>query len=274
MRRRLFLSGVVGSLVAAREVRAESKRRQTFSFSVEETEVFVPGLDPAHDGVRIGQLSDIHVGAHTPDGRIIGAVDTLNELRPDLVVLTGDYVTRKGDPLERVPELLGRLEGEVYAVLGNHDHWTDAKTIRRDLERCGFCVLQNQNSTTRIRGVPFTVLGVDDGVTRRHNVPDTIKGASRKGSRIVLTHAPPTIEKLPPNEGLLQLSGHTHGGQLYLAGLTDGVFSSVGQPYVRGRYDVGGNFLYVNRGLGFGRGSPLMRLGSEPEVALITLRSA
>jgi hypothetical protein len=272
MRRRSFLSGVAGSLVAARAARAEAKTRQTWSFAVDEVELVVPGLDPAHDGVTIGQLSDIHVGSHTPDGRIIGAVQVLNERRPDLVVLTGDYVTRRGDPLERVPELLGALEGEVYAVLGNHDHWTDAFTIKRDLGRVGFCVLQNEHTVTRLRGAPFTIVGIDDGVTRRADAARALRGAA--GSRLVLAHAPPTAEALPPGAGLPVLSGHTHGGQMYLGGLTEGIFSSAGQPYVRGHYDVGGNSLYVNRGLGFGRGSPLVRVGSEPEVSVITLRRA
>src|SRR5688500_16840617 len=160
--RRNVLTGIVGSLATARAARAEHREKQTWAFDVDEVEIVVKGLDPVHDGVRIGQLSDIHVGPNTPDGRIIGAVDALNAARPDLVVLTGDYVTRKGDPLERVPDLLGRLNGDVYAVLGNHDHWTDAFTIRRDLERCGFAVLQNAHTTTRVRGKDFTLFGIDD----------------------------------------------------------------------------------------------------------------
>ena len=260
-------------MVTARAARADTKRKQTWAFDVDEVEIAVKGLDPEHDGMRIGQLTDIHIGPMTPDGRVIGAVDALNEAKPDLIVLTGDYVTRKGDPLERVPELLKGLQGEVYAVLGNHDHWTDPKTIKRDLEGVGFCVLQNQNTTTRIRGRPFTLLGIDDAVTKHDDVEKTWQGA-QGGSRLVLAHAPPTADKLPKGAGLACLSGHTHGGQIYLGSITEGMFSRVGQPYVRGRYEVNGNTLYVSRGLGFGRGSPLPRVGSEPEVTIITLRAA
>lgn len=280
--RRSVIAGLLGGFVAAREARAEKtaaeRERQSWMFDVDEVEVAVKGLDPAHDGVRIGQLSDIHVGAMTPDGRIIAAVDELNAARCDLVVLTGDYVTRKGDPLDRVPELLGKLTPRTLAVLGNHDHWTDARTLKRDLGRCGFEVLQNQSTVIDVRGRPFTLFGIDDAVSGNADVDKTFKGltstpAAKKGSRLVLAHAPPTITRLPSEEGLLCLSGHTHGGQIYFGHITDSVFSRAGQPYVRGLYQVNGNSLYVSRGLGFGRGSPLVRVGSEPEVTVFTLRA-
>lgn len=275
--RRTLLAGFVGAALTSRRARAEERRedrlRQSWSFALEEVEVVVPGLHRDHDGLRVGQLTDIHVGANTPDGRILAAVDALNAARPDLVVLTGDYVTRKGDPLERVPELLARLEGDVVAVLGNHDHWTDGPTLKRDLGRVGFCVLQNENTTLRMRGAPLCVVGVDDGVTRRADVARALRGAPSTGSRLVLAHTPPTAEQLPAHAGLLCLSGHTHGGQIWVEGLTNGLFARAGQPYVRGLYEVGGNSLYVSRGLGFGRGSPLVRVGSEPEVTLLTLRA-
>lgn len=270
--RRSVLAGLVGGLATAHEARAEQRTRQSWAFQVEELELAVRGLDPAHDGVRVGQLSDLHVGAMTPDGRIIAAVDELNRAGCDLVVLTGDYVTRRGDPLDRVPELLGRLQARTVAVLGNHDHWTDARTIKRDLQRVGFDVLQNEHTRLDVRGRPFTVLGIDDAVSGRADVPRTWKGAPHAGSRLVLAHAPPTASALPDDEGLVCLSGHTHGGQIYVGGLTEGIFRRAGQPFVRGLYEVNGNSLYVSRGLGFGRGSPLMRLGAEPEVTVLTLR--
>ncbi len=275
--RRRLLTGLVGAALTSRRARAEERkderRRQSWAFALEEVELTVPGLDPAHDGLRVGQLTDIHIGANTPDGRVIAAVDALNQARPDLIALTGDYVTRRGDPLERVPELLSRLEGDVVAVLGNHDHWTDARTIARDLGRVGFCVLQNRHTMLRVRGAPLCLVGIDDGATRRDDVARALQGAPTRGSRLVLAHTPPTAAKLPKDAGLVCLSGHTHGGQIWLDGVTEGVFARAGQPYVRGTYRIGDNTLYVSRGLGFGRGSPLVRLGSEPEVTLVTLRA-
>jgi len=83
-----------------------------------------------------------------------------------------------------------------------------------------------------------------------------------------------TIPEVPADAGLVCLSGHTHGGQIWLGGITEGLFARAGQPYVRGHYQVGNNAVYVSRGLGFGRGSPLVRVGADPEVTLLTLRAA
>lgn len=267
--RRGLLAGAVG-LLAARTARASAN---SWQFAIEEVELEVAGLHPAHDGLVVAQLSDLHIGMHTPDGRIIAAVDAVNRRKPDLVVLTGDYVTRRGDPLERVPELLSRLNGPVMAVLGNHDHWTDAPTLTRDLKRIGIEVLANQHTVTRLRGAAMTVLGVDDAVSRHADVAATFRGAATQGTRLVLAHAPPTINALPQQQGLLCLSGHTHGGQMYFGRVTEAMFKRAGQPFVRGRYDVGGNTLYVNRGLGFGNGGPLPRVASDPEVTFLTLRA-
>ncbi len=88
----------------------------------------------------------------------------------------------------------------------------------------------------------------------------------------MLAHAPPTLDALPKGAGLACFSGHTHGGQIFVAGVTDNLFSRAGQPYLRGHYRNHGNQLYVSRGLGFGKGSTLPRLNSDPEVAIITLR--
>ena len=248
--------------------------RKRHGFSLTENELFVSGLHPAHDGLRVAQLSDVHIGQATPDLRIRRAVEEINARSPDLVFLTGDYVTHSPKPIPRVPVLLRGLKGPVYVVLGNHDHWVDPHSLRRGLEDVGYCVLQNEHRVVNVRGAPACVLGIDDGLTGRDDVEATFRGAPRTGTRLVLAHTPPTIEKLPPHEGLVQFSGHTHGGQFVVRGLTEALFKRAGQPYIRGHYSVRGNQLYVNRGLGFGFGGPYLRRGSEPEVAFFTLRQA
>ncbi|MBF5046018.1 metallophosphoesterase [Aggregicoccus sp. 17bor-14] len=248
--------------------------RKRHGFTLTENELHVPGLHPAHDGLRIAQISDIHIGQATPDMRIRRAVLEINARQPDLVFLTGDYVTHSPKPIPRVPVLLQGLKGPVFVVLGNHDHWVDPHTLRRGLEGVGYTVLQNEHRVVHVRGAPACVLGIDDGLTGRDDVEATFRGAPTSGTRLVLAHTPPTIEKLPPHEGLVQFSGHTHGGQFVVRGLTEAIFKRAGQPYIRGHYAVRGNQLYVNRGLGFGFGGPYLRRGSEPEVAFFTLRPA
>jgi predicted MPP superfamily phosphohydrolase len=255
-------------------LRPELRLRWRDHFALNEYELHVPGLNPAHEGLRVAQLSDIHVGQATSDIRIRRAVMAVNASAPDLVFLTGDYVTHSPKPLPRVREVLAGLSGPVYVVLGNHDHWVNAPYLREGFERLGYTVLQNEHRVVNVRGAPATVLGVDDGRTRRDDVKATFRGAPTSGTRLVLAHTPPTVEKLPEYAGLVQFSGHTHGGQFVVRGLTEALFRRAGQPYIRGHYTVRGNQLYVNQGLGFGFGGPYLRRGTEPEVAFFTLRAA
>ena len=280
--RRPFLTGLTGLAAAAlaapglraqrRDERQRERDEEVSGFELTTPELAVAGLDEAHDGLVIGHLTDIHIGPRTPDQRVLAAVDALNAARPDIVFLTGDYITRKGDPLERIPDLLGRLQVPAVAVLGNHDHWTDAATITRDLERIGIAVLRNRHTVVQVRGRALAVVGVDDAVSGHDDVADAFKGVARHAPRLVLAHSPPTLDALPPDAGLACFSGHTHGGQIYVAGVTDAFFSRAGQHYLRGHYRHQGNQLYVSRGLGFGKGSTLPRMNADPEVALITLR--
>lgn len=255
-------------------LRPERRLRWRDHFALTEHLLHLPHLTHAHDGLRVAQLSDIHVGQATSDVRIRRAVEAVNAESPDLIFLTGDYVTHSPKPLPRVREVLAGLKGRVFVVMGNHDHWVDAPYLRRTFEHMGYTVMQNEHRVVHVRGAPLTVLGVDDGRTGRDDVEATFRGAPESGTRLVLAHTPPTVEKLPANEGLVQFSGHTHGGQFIVRGLTEALFRRAGQPYIRGHYEVNGNRLYVNQGLGFGFGGPYLRRGSEPEVAFFTLRSA
>lgn len=267
------MSRLAGVFVRAPSERAETKARRRHAFEVTELEVRLPQLNEVHDGLRIVQLSDLHIGSGMPEGRITAAVDAVNALKPDLVVMTGDYITRRWDPVARVPELLGRLSIECVAVLGNHDHWTHPTQLQQGLERIGVRVLRNQHTTLRLRGADFSVIGLDDARTHHDDAEKAFAGKPR-GSQMVITHTPKGATTLPADQGLWCVAGHTHGGQLEIPALTATVFRTIRQPWYRGSYDVRGNHLYVNRGLGFGRGTPWPRLNSDPEVSLFTLRAA
>jgi uncharacterized protein len=271
MTRRRLLSTLSAAALTPRAVRAERRQQRHESFEVTRLDLHLTGLDPAHDGVRIAQLSDLHIGHGVPDGRIIAAVNALNDERPDLAVLTGDFVTNRFDPYERVPQLLERIQPQAWAVLGNHDHWSDAKAVSAGLRKANIGLLQNQHTAVNLRGVDFSVIGIDDSTTRNDDVAAAFKGTRSGTSRLVLTHTPSCAGKLPAWEDVLCLSGHTHGGQWDVPRLTEGVFKRAGQPWYRGLYSVRGNQLYVNRGMGFGRGTRLPRLNAEPELTLITL---
>jgi len=237
----------------------------------EPLEVLVPDLDPAHDGLRVAQLSDLHVGDLTPVERIRAAIAEANRFRPDLVALTGDYLTRDGRGVGLMREQLGGLEAPTLATLGNHDRWVDPLGAAAALEHLGYGVLENENTTLRLRGVPFTVIGIDDLWTRAADPPRAMKGAA-KGSRLYLAHVPRTADILE-NWGtpMLVLSGHTHGGQVNVPLLMRAMRWMAHEPYHEGLYQVGQVQLYVNRGVG-NVGLPI-RLNAPPEVSLLTLRS-
>ncbi len=269
--RRRILQALAASALAPMTASAHRKLIDSEYYEVNEVEVFLTSLDPAHDGLRIVQLSDLHIGSGVPDGRIISAVREANDLKPDLVVLTGDFVTNKRDPLSRVPQLLEPLNAPRVAVLGNHDHWSGAGVLHDGLERIGVNVLENENTSLRLRGVDFHVIGIDDSTTRNDDVEKAYRGAG-KASRLVLTHTPSCAKNLPAWEDVLCLSGHTHGGQWNVPALTKGIYKAAGQPWFRGGYTVRGNQLYVNRGMGFGKGTRMPRINSDPELSVITLR--
>lgn len=260
-------------LAGAATLAARGSRGWRAAFEQTHHEVKVKGLSGAHDGLRIAQLSDLHVGWSTPPERIRAAVRAVNAAHVDLVVLTGDYVTNHAAAVALLAEQLKGLEPPAFAVLGNHDHWTHAHGVTAQLERAGCTVLRNAHTRVSVRGARLSIIGIDDERSGHDDVGAAFKGVGH-GSRLVLTHTPPTAEKLPAGGGLLCLTGHTHGGQIHVPGVTRRVLARLGQPYVRGMYAVNGNHLYVNRGLGYGVGGAALRVDSRPEISFFTLRAA
>jgi predicted MPP superfamily phosphohydrolase len=234
----------------------------------------VPGLDPAHEGLRVAQLSDLHVGARTPAHVVRAAIAEANRFAPDLVVLTGDYLSRSPAELEAMRDQLGGLSAPTVAVLGNHDVWVDPDGASRVLRAHGYEVLENAWTTVSLRGAPLAVVGVGDHLTRRDDVLRAVRGLPAAGAPpLVLAHGPRTADKLRAlDRPLLCLSGHTHGGQVNLPILTPLLLASLREPYVRGRYRLDRVQLYVNRGIGMT--GVRLRVNAPSEVTLATLRRA
>lgn len=232
----------------------------------------VVGLDPAHDGLRIAHLSDLHVGSLTSHRFIRDAVELAQAERPDLVVMTGDFVCYSP---KYVPLLGGLVRGfsvPTVCVLGNHDYWTDGHGVTAELLREQYTVLRNQHTRLNVRGAPLTIVGVDDAVTRQGDVRRAFSGIHSNDSRIVLSHVPSLVEPIAEYSGGLVLAGHTHGGHVQIPGLTDRIFAKLGYDYVRGFYRVKDSLLYVNSGVG--SSSVPIRAGAPAELAILTLRMA
>ena len=243
---------------------------------ISEHEVRIPGLDPRHDGVRIAQLSDVHVGSMTPRSHVRAAVDAANRAAPDLIVLTGDYVGWKRSEAALAGDQLGGLRApRVLAVLGNHDYFTWAAGVRGALERDGYEVLRNQTTVADVRGAPLAVVGVDDPVTRHDDLDAAFAGAPPRVPRIVLCHAPDRAPAIARRGAALVLSGHTHGGQIFVPGITDRLMKRIGLHYRRGMYALDGDSkLYVTPGVGFSGVTRRAGEGTHAEVAVLTLRAA
>jgi uncharacterized protein len=243
-------------------------------------EVSIARLDPRHDGVRIAQLSDIHVGNLTPESHIRAAIDAANAAEPDLIVLTGDYVCwRRAEVAMAEAQLAGLKAPRVLAVLGNHDYFVWGSGVRGALERNGYEVLRNQTTIAQVRGAPLPIVGVDDPVTRHDDLDAAFAGAPEELARVVLCHAPDRAPALAQRGADLVLSGHTHGGQIYIKGITDRIMKRVGLNFRRGMYDVGDKArrstkLYVTPGVGFSGVTRRAGEGTHAEVAVFTLRAA
>lgn len=229
---------------------------------------------PSGEGWRIAHLTDLHVGWGTPRRLLEQAVKLAQVTRPDLVVLTGDYLNRNLERLDELGELVARLPRPCVATLGNHDHWAGAAAIARTLERSGAIVLRNASHRVTRRSRRLTLIGVDDGFTHHDDVDAARARAGDPARALALCHFPSTADALAARGARLVLAGHTHGGQLRIPIVMPAVLRMTGSRYIAGWYRAGAEektHLFVNAGVG----SSVIRcrVGQRalPEVALIEL---
>lgn len=240
---------------------------------VERLTVGMPGLGPGLAGVRVVQISDIHIGPTLGRRFMRRVVEQVNALQPDLVAITGDLVDGSVSRLrEEVAPLAGlRAPLGVYFVTGNHEYYSGARAWVEELRRLGLTVLLNEHRVVERQGARLTVAGVTDheagGMVSGHECrPElALAGAPAEVPRLLLAHQPRTAW-LARGLGVdLQLSGHTHGGQLW----PFIPFVRLQQPVIRGLREIGGLRVYTHRGTGYW--GPPIRFGTTPEVAELTL---
>jgi predicted MPP superfamily phosphohydrolase len=196
------------------------------------------------------------------------AVAAANAARPDLILLTGDFVSNKSSDIAPCAQILAPLKAPlgVYAILGNHDYYTDGPAVARHLAELGFHVLLNR-SLLLPNGL--RIVGLDDDRYKHTDVIQSFREVQPDEPTLVMAHNPALVEKLAERECIV-FSGHTHGGQVRVPVLTAREIRRIGaKHYEQGWYTVGKAKLYVNRGLGQ-VGIPL-RLFCRPELALFTL---
>ena len=252
---------------------ARSALSEPYMLSVEHQPIHLPRLPKAFEGFRIVHLSDFHLGPFTSREQIERAVETANRLHPDIIALTGDYISHDRQFAAPCAELIGNLRARygIYAVLGNHDHWTDAALITDLFRAEGITVLVNQGMRFELRGEAFWLAGVDDTMVGLEDLPLALAGARDDEMKLVLAHNPIILRRAARAGVDLVLSGHTHGGQVTLRSER----SASARPrrrMLRGLGHQGQTQIYVTRGLG----TVILpiRYGSPPEISLLELRRA
>jgi uncharacterized protein len=245
-------------------------------------EMSLPRLPEAFDGFTIAQMSDFHYDEIFTIHPIRRAIELVNHVQPDLVALTGDFATVStfavGDDLqgakaaEPCAKLLTQLRSRLgaLAVLGNHDIGTDPAFVTEALRSHGIPVLRNQSQAVEQNGARMWICGLDS-VDRRPDPERALTGIPSSEPVILLVHEPDFADVAARYPLDLQLSGHSHGGQVWLPGIGAPWLPRFGRKYPRGRYTVGTLPLYTNVGLGTIR-MPV-RLNCTPEVTLFTLRA-
>ncbi len=240
--------------------------------------IVVEKLPDEFHGLRIVQLSDIHHSPFLDEDRISEAVRMANDLGPDLVALTGDYISHSRDYIVPCARALGRLRAAhgVFAVLGNHDHWTDGAMMRDALAEQGIRVLCNESERIERGSSYVRIAGVDDLMVRRDDLRKALEETNPHETRILLSHNPAIIREAARAGVDLVLSGHTHGGQInwrLLTGRkdrkTDRWLRRPSRRLMRGYARLGSTQLYVNRGLG--TVVVPLRYGCPPEVTLLEI---
>jgi predicted MPP superfamily phosphohydrolase len=243
---------------------------------VEVSQIDIPihGLEPAFDGFRIVQFSDLHLdGESTTRERLEVLVAQINALQPDVVAFTGDFVTftstyNPTDLIEPLRALRPRVAS--VAVMGNHDQTKNAETIRRVIRESGMIDLNNAVHTLQRGDACLHIAGVNSLFRHEARLDVVLKALPAGDPAILLAHEPRMIERsAPTGRFALQLSGHTHGGQIRLPLLTRLALGE-NRRYRSGSFQVGETRLYVNRGIGT-VGLPL-RVNCLPELTVLTLR--
>lgn len=239
----------------------------------EEVEIAVAGLPKDLHGIRIAQLSDMHVSNFYSPGDLADAVDLANSYRPHLSIASGDLITREGDPLDECIRELGRLRADagVFGCMGNHEVYSDCESyVQEHAARRGVHFLRSQALTLRFGSARLRLAGVDYQRMRGPYLTNAQELQEPGAFQLLLSHNPDVFDEAAAQGWDLTLAGHTHGGQITVEYLHQHLnVARFFTPYVYGHYQKERAHIYVTRGLGT-VGMPA-RISALPEVALIRL---
>jgi predicted MPP superfamily phosphohydrolase len=272
--RRQFLGGLAATpLVAVSGVSAYARVVEPYNYWVSETDVFIRNLPERFENFRITQLTDIHHSRILGLDEVRRVVALAQQTKPDMFVLTGDYTTSYRRFIEPCAEALAPLNAPegVWAVLGNHDHYTDPELTTRALQSRKIAVLNNAHTTLQRGPDALQLSGIDDWTWNAVDWTRAFDGLKSTTPTILLSHQPTVLDFEQTQTVSLILSGHTHGGQIRLPFLgAPARYATADLKYDRGLFRRGETQLYVSSGTGV-IGLPV-RLGVRPEIAVLRLK--
>ena len=265
---RLLTAGMAGILV-------DGTWLEPGRLSVTRQDVRCKRLPPGLQGLRIGLLADFHFRPDQDAELVAKTLEKVREEKLDLIALAGDFADSEASVLAPLLEILGQMQAAhgVFAVMGNHDGWSAGRDVtRRAFEKAGIAFLINRHSLLSIHGESLAVAGTDFVWRGRPDAARTLKGIPADTPVLALVHEPDYFDTMIARRDiLLQVSGHTHGGQcrVPLLGYAP-VKVRYGRNYVYGGFTRGDSNLFVTRGVG--TTGPRVRFACPPELAILTLR--
>jgi predicted MPP superfamily phosphohydrolase len=272
-KRRVWTTAAALAATSSLAVALDARYRQPYLPVLERIEIPAPVGHQSLVGLRIGFVTDTHIGPFVAERDIERAVAMLLAETPDLVLLGGDYISESPRYAANAAAVLGRLQIAAplgcLAVLGNHDLSTDLTKVTAALEAVGIRVLRNESVRVDAPGGPLWIAGIDEIILGNADVAKTFTGIPRDAAVIALWHEPDGAAEAAARGAFAQLSGHSHGGQIRLPGIGPLALPPGGQLFPAGPYQIGPMTLYTARGAGVYR--PAVRLNCPPEVTLITL---
>jgi len=241
------------------------------SLSMEHLDIVLKRLPPKLDGFKIVHLSDTHHSPFTTLDHIKRVVKVANRLKPDVFLLTGDYVSHDIEYIEPVASVLGKLRARsgTFACLGNHDHWTDAGLVTDLFRGAGITMLVNEGLRFEANGAAFWLAGVDDHMAGKTDVRAALRGSFPDEMKLLLAHNPVIFREAVRLGVDLTLSGHTHGGQIKLREEEKRILRN--RRLKAGLHQRKGSQIYITRGIG--TVVVPMRYQCPPEISLLELRT-
>lgn len=241
------------------------------SLSLERVEIKLPRLPKKLDGLKVIHLSDIHHSPFTNLEHIERTVKIANRLKPDVFVLTGDYVSHEKKYIAPVARALGELKAEfgTFGCLGNHDHWTDPALVVKRFREAGIRMLVNEGFRFEARGASVWLSGVDDHMVGKTDLPAALKGSFPDEMKVLLAHNPIIFRQATRYGVDLTLSGHTHGGQVKVRDPERRLLPK--RKLSSGLHRRKESQIYITRGIG--TVVLPIRYQCPPEISLLELKS-